>query len=166
MQDMIKTPNQQSTAQMITALQTENAVLREELALVQEQLEWLKKQVFGRKTEQTSVIMDGGTQLSMFSEGQEQFAHQQEETITVPSHKRKKKRIHDDWMGKLPVEEIVHEEEQPVCKKCGSEMKEIGKEKAYDELVYTPAKFHVRRHIVKVYKCTNCWEHPENDAQH
>lgn len=66
MQDMITTPDQQSTAQMITALQTENAVLREELALVQEQLEWLKKQVFGRKTEQTSVIMDGGHSFQCF----------------------------------------------------------------------------------------------------
>jgi hypothetical protein len=45
------------------ALQNENAVLKEELALAQEQLAWLKKQVFGRKTEQTSVIMGNDTQL-------------------------------------------------------------------------------------------------------
>ena len=32
-------------------LLSENAVLKEELALAQEQLAWLKKQVFGRKTE-------------------------------------------------------------------------------------------------------------------
>lgn len=46
------------------ALQDENAVLKEELALVQEP--WLKKHVFGRKTEQTSVIMGNDTQLSFF----------------------------------------------------------------------------------------------------
>ena len=40
------------------ALQNENAILKEQLALVQEQFEWLKKQVFGRKTEQTSVVFD------------------------------------------------------------------------------------------------------------
>lgn len=45
-------------------------------------------------------------------------------------------------------------------------MKEIGEEKAYDELVYTPVKFHIRRYMVKTYKCTNCGEHPENDANH
>ena len=45
-------------------------------------------------------------------------------------------------------------------------MKEIGEEKAYDELVYTPAKFHVRRHIVKKYKCLACGEKPENDVEH
>ena len=43
-------------------------------------------------------------------------------------------------------------------------MVEIGVEKR-DELVYTPAKFHVRRHIVKVYKCTECGSNPEKDAE-
>lgn len=51
-------------------------------------------------------------------------------------------------MSKLPVEEIEHKEEHPICENCGAEMKEIGKEKAYDELVFTPAKYHIRRHIV------------------
>lgn len=69
-------------------------------------------------------------------------------------------------MSELPIEEIVHEEEQPLCEKYGSEMEEIGEEKVYDELVYTPAKFHVRRHIAKTYKCPNCGDNPEKDAEH
>ena len=52
-------------------------------------------------------------------------------------------------MSNLPVKEVRHEEEHPVCEKCGAEMKEIGEEKAYDELVYVPGEFYVRRHIVK-----------------
>lgn len=52
-----------------------------------------------------------------------------------------------------------------VCEKCGSEMEEIGKEKVYDALVYTPAKFHVRRHIAKTNKCPNCGDNPEKDAE-
>ena len=59
--------NDTSKDQIITALQNEITVLKEQLALMQEQFEWLKKQVFGRKTEQTSFIMDG-TQLSLFPE--------------------------------------------------------------------------------------------------
>ena len=148
-----------------TALRNENAILKEQLALLQEQYDWLKKQVFGRKSEQTSVIMDGGTQLSLFSEEKEQAVPSAEETISVPAHQRKKKRTHEEWMSALPVEEVRHEEEQPVCEKCGSEMKEIGEEKVYDELVYTPAKFHVRRHIAKKYKCVNCGEHPESSTE-
>ena len=154
--------NELSLAQENAALRSRVAVLEEELALIREQLAWLKKQVFGRKTEQSSVIMDNGQQLTLFQEEQGQSAKNAEETITVPEHKRKKKRTHDDWMSKLPVEEIEHKEEHPICENCGAEMKEIGKEKAYDELVFTPAKYHIRRHIVYTYKCPECGEYPED----
>lgn len=156
--------NELSLAQENASLRKENAVLKEELALLQEQLTWLKKQVFGRKTEQTSFIMEDSRQMTLFPE--DQSVPEPEKTVTVPEHKRKKKRTHDDWMSELPIEEIVHEEEQPLCEKCGSEMEEIGEEKVYDELVYTPAKFHVRRHIAKTYKCPNCGDNPEKDAEH
>ena len=155
----------QNIVQANTALRNEVTVLKEQLALLQEQYDWLKKQVFGRKSEQTSVIMDGGTQLSLFPEEKEQAVPSVVETVSVPAHQRKKKRTHEEWMSSLPVEEVRHEEEQPVCEKCGSEMKEIGEEKVYDELVYTPAKFHVRRHIAKKYKCVNCGEHPESSTE-
>ena len=150
--------NDTSKDQIITALRNEITVLKEQLALMQEQFEWLKKQVFGRKTEQTSFIMDG-TQLSLFPE-EEQADSVAIEEITVPEHKRRKKRTHDDWMSDLPVEEVIHKEENPECDKCGSDMEEIGEEK-HDELIYTPAKFHIRRHIVKVYKCKKCGMNPE-----
>ena len=147
-----------------TALHSKVSVLEEELAQMQEQMAWLKKQIFGRKTEQSSVIMDGGTQLPLFPGMQTPTVKKAEETVTVPEHKRKKKRTHDDWMSALPVEEIEHKEEHPVCEICGAEMQEIGKEKAYDELVYTPAKYHIRRHIVYTYKCPNCGETLAPDA--
>ena len=54
----------------------------------------------------------------MFSENSEKEALLPEETITVPEHKRKKKRTHDDWMERLTVKEELHEEEHPVCDKC------------------------------------------------
>ena len=58
--------NDKTLAQENAALRNKVAVLEEQLSLVQEQFEWLKKQVFGRKTEQTSVIMGNDTQLSFF----------------------------------------------------------------------------------------------------
>ena len=152
-------------AQENAALRNEIAALKEQLAFVQQQHEWLKKQVFGRKSKQTSVIMEVDTQFGMFPDEAAQTVPEPEGTIAVPEYKRKKKRTHDDWMSSLPVEEKRYEEEHPIREKCGSEMKEIGEEKAYDELVYTPAKFHVRRHIVKTYKCPDCGETPENDVQ-
>ena len=38
----------QSEKEEITALRNENAMLKEELALIQQQMDWLKKQLFGR----------------------------------------------------------------------------------------------------------------------
>ena len=158
--------NELSLAEENAALRSEVSVLKEELAELQQQMAWLKKQMFGCKTEQTSAIMDGGTQLSLLGDAQAEALPVQTETVTVPEHKRKKKRTHDDWMNELPIEEIEYREEHPVCENCGAEMKEIGKEKAYDELVYTPAKFHIRKHIVYAYKCPDCGENPENDANY
>lgn len=83
----------------------------------------------------------------------------------VLEHQRKAKRTHKEWMSNLPIKEERHEEEHPVCEKCGSEMVEIGEEKVYDELVFVPGEFFIRRHIVKKYKCTKCGQEPENDAQ-
>ena len=47
------------------SLHAENATLKEEMALMQSQLDWFKKQMFGRKSEQSSVIIEGGEQLSL-----------------------------------------------------------------------------------------------------
>ena len=162
----IASKEHQLLAQENAALRNENKCLKEQLADLQGQLDWLKKQVFGRTTEQTSVIMDGGTQLSLFPDENEQAVSVSEETVTVPSYQRKAKRTHDDWMNNVEIKIEPHEEEHPVCEKCGSEMEEIGEEKAYDELVYVPAKFFVRRHIVKKYKCKKCGQDPARDAEY
>lgn len=126
----ISSKENQSLAQENAALRNEVNILKEQLALLQEQFDWLKKQVFGRKTEQTSVIMDGGTQLSLFPDEKEQAVSVPEKMIVVPEHKRKAKRTHDEWMSNLPIKEERHEEEHLVCKKCKAEMEEIGEEKS------------------------------------
>ena len=146
------------------SLHAENATLKEEMALMQSQLDWLKKQMFGRKTEQSSAILEGGEQLAFMPDEKAVCEKTSEETITVPEHKRKKKRTFEEAMADLPVEKVIHELEEKTCDKCGEEMVEIGEEKR-DELVYTPAKFHIRRHIIKVYKCKKCGSDPEKDAE-
>ena len=48
----------QNMAQENAALRSRVAILEEELTFAQDQLSWLKKQIFGHRTEQASVIMD------------------------------------------------------------------------------------------------------------
>lgn len=145
----ISSKDNQSLAQENAALRNKVTNLEEQLALLQEQFDWLKKQVFGRKTEQTSAVMDGDTQLLLLPDEKELAVSVPEKSIVVPEYQRKAKRTHDDWMSNLPIKEEQHEEEHPVCEKCGAEMVEIGEEKVYDELVYVPGEFYFRRHIVK-----------------
>ena len=147
-----------------TTLQAEITTLKEEMALMQSQLDWFKKQMFGRKSEQSTVIFEGGEQLTLMPDEKVVSEKVSEETITVTEHKRKKKRTFEEAMADLPVEKVVHDLEDKTCDKCGAEMVEIGEEKR-DELVYTPAKFHIRRHIIKVYKCTKCGSDPQKDAE-
>lgn len=103
-------------------------------------------------------------QFSFFPD--EKVEEYTEENIIITEHKRKKKRTHDDWMSGLEIEEIIHEVSDKICDHCGSEMKRIGVDKAYDELVYTPAKFHIRRHFAEAVKCPVCGENPENDSKY
>ena len=91
----IASKEHQLLAQENAALRNENKCLKEQLADLQGQFDWLRKQVFGRTTEQTSVIMDGGTQLSLFPDENEHAVSVTEETVTVLSYQRKTKRTHD-----------------------------------------------------------------------
>ena len=87
--------NDISLAQENAALRNKVTVLEEQLSLMQEQLAWLKKQVFGRRTEQTSAIIGSDTQLSFFPVNDDKN-DPVADTTTVTEHKRKKKRTHDD----------------------------------------------------------------------
>lgn len=146
-------------------LHTKVSVLEEQLENVQRQLAWLKKQIFGRKTEQASVIMADGIQLSLLNEEISETEDKSENHVAVPAHTRKKRRTHDEWMNALEIKKEFHKVENMVCEKCGAPMKVIGEDQAYDELVYIPASFFIRRHIVQTAKCTECGKHEERDAE-
>jgi len=56
------------------ALKNEVSMLKEEMALMQSQLDWFRKQMFGRKSEQSSVILEGGEQLAFTPDEKAAFA--------------------------------------------------------------------------------------------
>ncbi len=148
-----------------TLLQDEVSSLKEENTLLRERLAWLEKQVYGQKSEKTTTVMDTGEQISMFDEAEveTEIVPQEVKTTEVKSHKRREKRTHDEIMADVPVQEILHETEDTTCERCGGDMKVIGKEKLYEELLYKPAKLLRVIHYAVTYKCTECGMHPEND---
>ncbi len=143
----------------ITKLTEKNSSLEEENADLRQQLAYLKKALYGQKSEKTEVIMENAEQLSMFNEAEENTEEkviEKADKITVVTHERKKHSTHRDSFENLETEEVIHEAEDKVCPECGNEMEVIGKEFIRDELVYVPARMFVRKHYVETTRCVSC----------
>ena len=90
-------------------LAAENSELKSELENLRKQIACLKKAVYGPKSEKTEVILKDSHQMPLegvFNEAETE--EHKEELVTVPEHKRKKKRSREEIIGNLPTEEVVH----------------------------------------------------------
>ena len=135
---------EQRKERTIDELTAEIDDLRAENEWLRHQVDFLKKSVFGSKSEKKVFHnTEDAEQLTLFNEAETEARREEPEEITVPEHKRKKKRSRAEILKDLPVEEVVHEVEDKTCDKCGSEMKTVGKEFVHDELVYVPAKMFI-----------------------
>ena len=85
--------------------------------------------------------------------------------INIKEHKRsvRKKGDREKLIKELPHEvvECVLNEEEAVCKICGSELKIIRKKKVRSEIEYIPAKLIIKDYVQHVYKCV---EYGKNDT--
>jgi transposase len=134
--------------------ETENQLLRERVnQLIQE--------IYGRKSEKFSFLLEDGFKASLLFEAtqrqEENYrepGNSEDEEIIVPEHKRKK-----PGRKPLPPEfervEIFHDisEEEKQCG-CGIEKEQIGEEIS-EELEMRPSQFWVVRHIRPKYACKN-----------
>jgi transposase len=124
----------------------------------------LRKMLFGRSSEKTKFIEDAD-QLSFMAlvlNEAEVFAKQAEKEeiteITVPPHKRKKKRSRAELLDMLPVIETLHDtkKEDRICGACNSKTRYLGKEHVRDEIEIIPAKMYVNRISRANYVCDSC----------
>ena len=146
-------------------LNAEIETLNAENERLQQQVDMLRKAVFGPRSEKKVLQnTENPEQLSLFNEAETEARREESEEVTVPAHKRRKKRSRAEILGDLPVEEVLYTVEDRTCDRCGSEMKTIGKEFVHDELVYEPARLFIRKHYVEVVKCTSCGKNASRDA--
>jgi transposase len=135
--------------------------------LLRERVNQLIHQIYGRKSEKLSFLLDGFEQSLLFKDAENaenaekreenllESGNSEDEEITIPEHKRKKP-------GRKPLPdnleriEIVHDlcEEEKQCG-CGCEMSRIGEEVS-EQLEMVPAQFWVIRHVRPKYACKNC----------
>ncbi|RHX82877.1 IS66 family transposase zinc-finger binding domain-containing protein, partial [Leptospira stimsonii] len=144
----------------------ENNKYQEELRLQRlresehlDQIERLKIQLFGRKTEKWTQIQK--EQGFLFNEKesylQEDSPEPEEESLFTPakSHTRKKtgRKPFPDYFPRI---EMLHDipESEKICS-CGHELTRIGEEMS-EKLDIVPAKVQVEVHIRPKYACKHC----------
>lgn len=145
--------------QTIKNLQEVIAAGQQREKVLQEQIDYLTKKLFGRSSEKKLGIAEG--QLSLFDEAETEAdpnAPDPEIETTVKEHIRKQKTRLSEKICGIPVQEIVEDvpEEERICPDCGTEMQYIGREYVRSELKYIPAKVTVLKYYSKHYACPKC----------
>lgn len=145
----------------VNGLENENTYLKE-------QLDWMKRQLFGKRSEKEIPSNEEQLLLDGFGE----LKPAEEDKQTVPAHKRKKRKgkgsdkiqIPKD----LPVERTVIDlpEEDKVCKETGKPLARIGEEIS-SKLAQKPSSFYIKQTIRPKYALPKgegivCAELPES----
>ena len=140
--------------------------------LAKEEIETMKRRLFGRSSEKHMVQSDG--QLDFFNEIELEADKQQEEEfpyeadpelISGKEEKKRKPRTSRKEMfkGLLVEEEIIDlPEDQKTCSECGTQMEVVGQRVVRETLKFVPARLTVVRTIAKVYGCPKCKEDKAN----
>lgn len=144
----------------IDQLKNENETLQEKLSerdekilYLEEQLNWFKRQLFGKKSERDVTHVDA-KQLEL--EGFECLQKGEAQTKSVAAHNRRK----PENKGKesiilpkdLPLETVILDipEEQKICQETGVPLVKIGEEATY-KLSYKPGSFYLKEIIRPKY---------------
>jgi len=115
---------------------------------------------FGQSSEKTKYVSPD--QMNLFNEAeQEQNSKVQEpteETFTVKSHERKKKRTVEELAKELPQKDIVLSlpEEGRICACCKKPMKAIGKKFLGHEIEIIPRQVSMLAYYAETYACREC----------
>lgn len=83
-------------------------MLEKELASAKQELANWQKMVYGQKSKKSEIILEGGEQMNIFNEAEENAnkkVQEREKDVIVPEHKRKSKRTYEETLENLPVED-------------------------------------------------------------
>ena len=155
----VELPEDVSTLQaMILQLLSDVNEKNRQIDDLQNQLEWFKRHVFGRRSEKLAP-----NQLTLFQGMTAEQETPSEESIQKPADVsgRSKKHLNGrrPLLEHLPRERIEYHppQEDLICSCCGQTKQAIGEE-VTEELDYVPASFVVRQHVRIKYACKNCQE--------
>jgi transposase len=136
------------------SLKQENASLRASLVEVQEQLAWLQRQIFGKRSEK--IVKSLEPVPTLFDITQYETQDPISSKTSVPAHERKKRKANgkdsitlpDD----IPVDRQVIDisDEDKICKETGIELVQIGEE-VTRKLAQKPGSYYVKEIVRPKY---------------
>jgi len=131
-----------------------NAALEADIIVLKEQLAWLKKQIFGSKSERIVADLESQPLLPELDLGPPVFVPTATEEITYQRNKPSKKRGSDtiSFPDDLPVERTVLDlpEDEKICPETGEPLVCIGSETSR-KLARKPEQFYIREIVRPKY---------------
>ena len=142
----------QSLKALVEELKNDNALLKEEN-------EYLKRKLFGTKSETSRSL--GFDQLSFFDEAEQECDEEVLKIDTYVRHKRKFKDQIKIKLENLPQEDalLTLPEKDQECPECGTRLKSVGKEYVRQEVQFIPAQLKVLNIYRETYECRECKKH-------
>lgn len=126
-----------------------------EILMLQQHLLNANKFRFGRKSEKLSSSIEHPVLFPVTE--LEEAAQTELPSITIPEHKRLKKRSRREIPDGTPVRRIGHPAAETKCSCCGEALVQI-REEVTKILNYVPASFELEEHIRPVMACSHCRE--------
>ncbi|WP_295155323.1 IS66 family transposase zinc-finger binding domain-containing protein [Selenomonas sp. AE3005] len=135
---------EQEMQNRIDSLTLEKENLRNENICLKEQIAQLKKLAFGSRSEKTKKVLGEVEEINLFDEAEvEAKGSAPEPVIEVPAHQRRKKQKGhlEQILKDVPHEErvITLPEDERICKRCGTQLISMGREKIRTEVQFIPA---------------------------
>jgi transposase len=139
---------------------TENEKLRGMVAVLEQQLAWFKRQIFGKRSEKIVETPSNQPFLPGFQFPPKNEQNEQVETRVVPQHTRRKPNrqgqdkivLPDD----LPVKREVIDlpEEEKICAETGAPLVKIGEEVSH-KLAFKPGSYYIKEIVRPKYAVAN-----------
>lgn len=131
----------------------------QELKNAREEIDYLRKKLFGSSSEKHVADIPGQYHLfneAEFEQNEEEIEDLFVETFGEPQKRKAKKTNAMRFQG-LPVKKAYLDlDGEKVCPECGTELIYIGEEYVRRELKFVPAKMEVIEYYSKNYKCPEC----------
>ena len=127
--------------------------LKTTITFLEEQLEWFKRQIFGKRSER--IIPDPAEQQT-FDFGLPENPNLKEETKIITTHQRRKPKRQGQNAITLPSDLPVKTtfldvpEKEKICPKTGVALIKIGEEKT-QKLAHTPGSYYIKEIIRPKY---------------